>query len=215
MKYDVIYVKRINCLNKVVYSKIKGDDEKGQVDLMEQNIGMKIKQLRKERKLTLSEVGKRAGLSVSFLSQIENGKSALMVVTLNKIANALEVPMTMFFTDSLKTEEYVRNGNEQVLKGMQHNYKNFNIMSGRFEHRIMDAFRLVMKPNFEEFEEVSHEGEEFYYVLRGTVTIMIDHKEHVAKEGESIHFPAYLPHKIMNKEDVELEMISVITPTLF
>ncbi|TCS81113.1 helix-turn-helix domain-containing protein [Muricomes intestini] len=182
---------------------------------MEKNIGIRIKELRKAKKLTLAELSGMAGISVSFLSQIENGKSALTVVTLNKIANALCVPMKDLFEESAEKEEYVRNSSGHALDGMQRAYKSISILSGRFDNRIQDAFRMTMEPHFEEFEELDHPGEEFYYVLRGTATVLIDGAEHTAREGESVHFPSAHPHKIVNREDEELEMIGVITPTLF
>jgi transcriptional regulator with XRE-family HTH domain len=182
---------------------------------MEKNTGIKIKELRKAKKLTLAELSKMAGISVSFLSQIENGKSALTVVTLNKIANALQVPMKDFFEEGAEKEEYVRNSSGHALEGMQKAYKSISILSGRFENRIQDAFRMTMDPHFEKFEELDHPGEEFYYILKGKATVIIDGIEHIASEGESIHFPSTHPHKIINNEDEELEMIGVITPTLF
>lgn len=183
-------------------------------DKMEKNIGIKIKELRKAKRFTLMELSRMAGISVSFLSQIENGKSALTVVTLNKIANALNVPMKEFFEEGTEKEEYVRNGSGHALEGMQRAYESISILSGRFDNRVQDAFRMTMAPHFEKFEELDHPGEEFYYILKGQMTVVIDGIEHTAYEGESIHFPSTHPHKIINKGDEELEMIAVITPTL-
>ena len=62
-----------------------------------QVIGIKIRQLRKERTLTLKQLANKTALSVSLISQIELGKSAASVSTLRKLATALGVSMSHLF----------------------------------------------------------------------------------------------------------------------
>ena len=62
-----------------------------------QLIGLKIRQLRKERSLTLKQLANKTALSVSLISQIELGKSAASVSTLRKLATALGVSMSYVF----------------------------------------------------------------------------------------------------------------------
>ncbi len=60
-------------------------------------IAEKIRNLRKEKNLTLKDLGEKTGLSISFLSQVENSSSSLAITSLKKIADALNVPITYFF----------------------------------------------------------------------------------------------------------------------
>ncbi len=62
-----------------------------------QLLGAKIRQLRKERSLTLKQLANKTALSVSLISQIELGKSAASVSTLRKLATALGVTMSYLF----------------------------------------------------------------------------------------------------------------------
>ncbi len=62
-----------------------------------QLLGAKIRQLRKERALTLKQLANKTALSVSLISQIELGKSAASVSTLRKLATALGVTMSYLF----------------------------------------------------------------------------------------------------------------------
>lgn len=181
---------------------------------MEKEIGNKIKEVRRKKNLTLAELSKKVGISVSFLSQIENGKVSLTLLTLSKIAAALEIPMKDFFEQDLQTEQYVRDKKSNRLEYMSSNYKTFHILSGRFPNRLLDAFYMTMEPHFDRYEELEHTGEEFYYILNGTASFCIDGAEHIARKGESIHFPSTHPHRIINREDEDLEMIGVIIPTL-
>ena len=59
-------------------------------------ISEKIRTLRRENNLTLKELSEKTGLSISFLSQVENGTSSLAITSLKKIADALNVPINTF-----------------------------------------------------------------------------------------------------------------------
>ncbi len=64
---------------------------------LHRNIGSAIRDLRKKRTLTLKQLAKRTGLSVSLLSQIERAESSASVTSLYKIAHALKIKMTELF----------------------------------------------------------------------------------------------------------------------
>lgn len=68
-------------------------------ELLHRNIGETIRQLRKERDLTLKQLARRTGLSVSLLSQIERAESSASVGSLYKIASSLDVKIARLFGD--------------------------------------------------------------------------------------------------------------------
>ena len=65
-------------------------------------VGKNIKTLRKEKKLTLRSLAEKANISKSTLSDIENENTNPTVTTLNKIANALEVPLFLLTRKTVK-----------------------------------------------------------------------------------------------------------------
>ena len=186
----------------------------GEREVMENSIGRKIKELRKSQRLTLAELSGRAGVSASFLSQIENGKQTPTVVTLKKIADALGTSVKEIFDLHQETPEYIRRCDNQSLGGLQKIYKQINVLSGKFDGRTIDAFNLVMEPGIGQVEEHSHQGEEFYLVLNGTLTVAIEGQQFVVYKDESIHFPSSVPHRLMNYGNEDLRMLGVFTPTL-
>lgn len=181
---------------------------------MEEEVYHKIKRIRKQKKITLKDVNEKTGFSISFLSQMERGVSPITLTSLKKITSALAIPMKALFTEPDIQEEYIRRDNDQQLQGLQRNFKFFSILSGRFDNRKMDIFHLVMAPHFTSFEENSHDGEEFYYILKGCGTFIIDGTEYKINAGENIHYPSNKRHQVKNGEDIELEMICVLTPPL-
>jgi DNA-binding NtrC family response regulator len=64
---------------------------------LHRNIGASIRDLRKKRALTLKQLAKRTGLSVSLLSQIERAESSASVTSLYKIAHALKIRLPELF----------------------------------------------------------------------------------------------------------------------
>ncbi len=182
---------------------------------MEQEVHVKIKKIRKQKKMTLKDVSEKTGFSISFLSQMERGISPITMVSLKKISSALDIQMKTLFDEEQNTREYYRRDNDAALLGLQRNYKHFKILSGRFDKRKLDSFLLVMEPKSTGFEAGSHDGEEFFYVLKGIGTFIVDGEEFTIKSGESIHYPSTKPHTVYNHEDEELEMLCVLTPPLF
>jgi len=182
---------------------------------VEEEIYVKIKKIRKQKKITLKSMSEETGFSISFLSQMERGVSPITMTSLKKITSALNIPIKDLFTETEMKEEFVRRDSDIELQGLQRNYKQFSVLSGRFDSRKMDIFHLVMEPQFTDFEASSHDGEEFYYILKGCAIFVIEGSEHCIRTGETIHFPSYKNHQVQNREDTVLEMLCVITPLLF
>lgn len=181
---------------------------------MEEKISQKIREYRRMKGITLKELSKKTNLSVSFLSQIERGISSMTITSLRKIADALDVPMKDLI-DVDEKKSFINKKDNQMFLHIEKSFISYVRLSGKFENRKLESMLLTMEPNFYDNEEMSHEGEEFYYVLKGSAVFIVDGDEYVINEGESIHFPSMLVHKTINRENTELVMISSVTPPIF
>lgn len=81
------------------------------------NIGETLKEARKERKLKLKDLSARTGITVSFLSDMENNKKQPSLETLQKIADALNLPVYSFFREGARIPP--------VQPGANPSYENF------------------------------------------------------------------------------------------
>lgn len=181
---------------------------------MRDKINEQIRRIRKEKKITLKELSERTQLSVSFLSQVERGISSMTITSLKKIASALDVPLKKI-VDVKEEETFIGRKDNKILLNLEKSYISYSRLSGKFPGRELEIVLLTMKANYHDEELMTHEGEEFYYILSGTGTFLIDGKEYVVKAGETIHYPSNKPHKTVNNEDEDLVMLSVVTPTIF
>jgi len=182
--------------------------------MQEEQVSKKIREYRLMNDMTLKELGEKTGLSVGFLSQVERGISSMTIVTLRKIANALGVNMQDLVSVDVK-KSFVNRKDNQYLMRLEKSFLSYVRLSGEFDGRIIEPLILRMRPNMTDAEECSHEGEEFYYVIKGKAVFILEDEEYIINEGESIHYPSLLKHKTMNREDEELIMLSVVTPLIF
>jgi len=177
-------------------------------------IAQKIRDLRKERNLTLKDLSSKTGLSVSFLSQIENGSSSLAITSLKKIAEALGVNINYFFEVPEGHNFLVKSEEEKVFK-MEGSNSEFIRISGDFPNRKLEAIITIIPPEQKHGSSFTHPGEEFVYVLDGMLIVNIDGKEYLVKPGDSIHYPSTAEHQWINPLKQETKLLTVLTPLIF
>jgi len=181
---------------------------------MEERVYEKIRELRLHNKMTLKDLAEKTGLSVGFLSQVERGISSMTIVSLSKIAKALGVNLKDLVDVEVR-KSFVNRKDSQILLRMERSFTNYIRLNGEFDDRKMEPLILRVKPNTIDAEECQHEGEEFYYVIKGRAVFLIEDQEYIVGEGESIHYPSRLKHKTLNRENEELVMLNVTVPLIF
>lgn len=174
-------------------------------------IAEKIGSLRRLRGLTLKELGDKCGLSISFLSQIENGSSSLAITSLKKIADALEVPVTFFFASQENRNYHVELAQQKPFR-IEGSNGVYTRLSGCFSDRLLEAMLVVIKPGMDTGQRFSHPGEELIYVLEGVIVVEIENKRHLVKAGESIHYPSTIAHFWTNPLKEDSRVLCVLTP---
>ncbi|MBX5485427.1 MAG: cupin domain-containing protein [Mycolicibacterium hassiacum] len=160
-------------------------------------IGAVIRSIRKEQGLSLRDVAERTGFSVSFLSLVERGKSSLALTSVYKLARALGVDVATFFAAAPEPEPLPHvtraagRSDELVIEGSDHTYR---LLSGRSAEREMEPLLVTLDPSDPVPEPVSHDGDEFVYVLSGTIRFMIGGREYDLFAGDSVYFRASIEH---------------------
>lgn len=181
---------------------------------MMDEISEKIRATRRKNDLTLKELSERTGLSVSFLSQVENGTSSLAITSLKKIADALGVSINTFFEDCQNSTFHVKSEEQHVFK-MEGSNSEFIILSGKFSERTLEAMMVSIPPEQSHGHKFSHPGEEFVYVLEGAAIVEVDGTEYLVKAGDSIHYPSTIAHVWRNPLNQNTKLLSVLTPPIF
>lgn len=166
---------------------------------MKPTIGVLIKSLRLGKKRTLKQISEKTELSISFLSQVERGKSSITLESLKKISEALEVSPSYFFSEkpSAQSDRVRRGGQKPALpSGFPFVYED---LSGDLANRLLEPILVTLQPHEDSGTPFVHKGQEFVYVLEGVLTLLIGEEEHDLHPGDSIHMDSTTPHNWLNR----------------
>lgn len=177
-------------------------------------LGERIKELRRQRSLTLRDLSRQAGFSISFLSQVERGLSSLSLSSLRTIAEALGVDLSHFFPPPVHGNYVTPKSARQPfrLEGSDIEYVS---LGGPFPGRALEPLLVTLPPRHRATEPFTHPGEEFGYVLKGRLTMLIDGKEYVLQAGDSIHFSSRTRHSWKNRGTSPVLALWIVTPKMF
>lgn len=174
----------------------------------------KLRELRKEKNITLMELSKSTGLSLSFLSQAERGLCDITLMSLGKIANTLDIDLKELFDNNYETKYYCSEKDHKKIN-TKHSFLKYTRLSGDFADKKLDTILVTCMPKSPKTEYELHDGEEFVYVLEGEATIEVDEVVYKVKKGESIHYPSSLKHTLKNDGNTEMKAIITVTQILF
>lgn len=176
------------------------------------DIGKKIKELRLQNDLTLEDLASRSELTKGFLSQLERNLASPSISTLEDILEALGTNLSDFFNE--KEEEQLVFGTKDFFVDEKEEYKIEWIVPNAQKNE-MEPILLTLKPHGKSHEMISHQGEEFGYVLKGTVTLIRDNKKYRLKANETFYLNGKKSHYIYNSGEDEALVLWVTTPPMF
>ena len=171
-----------------------------------QPIGKKIKKARTSKKLTYDMLANETGFSIEYIKKIESGKETPPVGTLLQIARALEIDSGVL----LKEDESKMKRRIKAYTKRTDNYAYTTLTPGA-ENKHLKAFLVDIDP-MQDHKGVGyqHEGEEFSYVLSGSVEIQVGNHINKLKAGDSLHFNSGISHNLRNIGKKEAKLLVII-----
>jgi transcriptional regulator with XRE-family HTH domain len=165
---------------------------------LERSIGRRVKALRHNANLTVSELSRRAGISIGMLSKIETGSISPSLATLHSLSKALGVPVTSLFKlfEEQRDASFVPAGHGIVTerRGTRagHQYQ----LLGHILTRsiIFEPYLITLTDRSDVFPIFQHTGVEYLYMLQGEVDYRHGTKIYKMKPGDSLLFDADVPH---------------------
>lgn len=177
-----------------------------------------LKALRAQKGWTLADVSERTGLTISALSRLENDKLALTFDKLVLLSEGLGVDITHFFGASVHGEDGVKGGTRRSIARVGEG-QSIKVDRGHYLYVAADLLKKRMTPIIGEVfvTDVSqydsyqkHSGEEFVYVLEGTLDFYTDTYTAVRLEqGESVYFDSTMGHAYVKVGDSPCRILSV------
>lgn len=183
---------------------------------MNSNIGIEIKQRRKEKNMTLKDVSEKTGLSIGYLSQMERGLTTIAYHTIVKISDALDTDLSDFINEPAHSGKKIVRGYNKKVSSIDNNRYLFYILSERADDCAFLPRLIEILPEKKEelIESDSHDGEEFIYVLEGVLTLTFGTQEHDLYPGDSAHFLSIEEHSWLNKTSKIVKFIVINSPNM-
>lgn len=182
--------------------------------LNEKEIISKIRSLRKNRGMTLDQLAKITGLTKGYLSQIENSTKTPPFSTLDKIAYALGVDITYFFTGAEN-----QHTDAKIIVVKPHERKKVDPGGFRrgygYESLAYKKAGKNMEPYLIEVDSkgkgtFTHDGEEFLYILEGTLEFHFGDTKYILEPGDSVYFNSGIEHSGRALGQKKVKMLCVI-----
>jgi len=176
------------------------------------DLGNKLRRLRKKRGLTVTEAARQAQVSAGFLSAIELSRANPSVATIYRLAAAYGTTVLELYELPAKSNRVIR----------PHIRKSLETKSGvRMEllstgTKMLESMLIRVPPGTGSDGTYMHQGEDFLYMLEGTLEIWLDEVEcYVLQRGDSFWFESNRGHRWFNPTNKQAAVLWVNTPPTF
>jgi len=167
-------------------------------DAISINVGVRLREMREARQISMRGLAAKSGLSANALSMIERGRTSPSVSTLYKLADALGVPVTEFFGPQSDKQDVL------LIKADERTRVPFSrgVWEGlggeKFTGRV-EPFILTLESGASSGQHTMvHTGHEFVYCLRGQLEYLVEKQLFQLEAGDSLLFAAQLKHRWHN-----------------
>jgi transcriptional regulator with XRE-family HTH domain len=182
--------------------------------MQEYLVGKKIREFRSGRNLSLEKLADLTGFTKGYLSRIENSAKPPPIYTLSKISTALGVDVSKLLSGETSSPETIeititRNKEHAITdgRGTPYGYVYEALAQGK-PGKNMEPF--LVTNSFKGRTDFQHEGEEFLYVLEGTLEFIFREKRFILEKGDSAYFESGFPHGGRSLGEVPARIVIVI-----
>ena len=164
---------------------------------MQPDVGLKIREMRRQQRLSQRALAELCGLSFNAISKIERGESSPTVATLHRLASALGVPIVALFMD--ETERLI----DFVERGQGIAYYTGSMvlesLGSGLDDQNLQPFSISIEPGVSNLETpITHAGEEFVHCLDGEIEYWVGDRVFHLEPGDSLLFDATQHHAYRN-----------------
>lgn len=182
---------------------------------LERALGLKIRSIRRNRDLSLTDLATASGVSSGMLSKIENGQISASLTTLQAVAGALSVPISALFAsaEERRDSSLVRAGKGVVIERrgtkVGHVYELLGHALGGGEV-TMEPFLITLREDATPYTTFNHDGLELIYMLSGRVGYRHGMDVHDLGPGDALMFDSAAPHGPELLHELPMTYLSII-----
>lgn len=174
-------------------------------------LGARLRRIRTLKDLSQAEVAKRAGITASYLSQLEKGKTGANVATVMRIAEAIGTKFSELFDEEGEAPLLQRKDELAVLQFSEGHLKT---LLSPAAHPTVELYSSTIQPGFSSSDAFYTHGsaDEFLYVTEGELSVYVGQDTFRIAKGDLLRFNSGIPHRMANEGDVPVSVVIVVTP---
>lgn len=176
------------------------------------NIGERLRAMRHLRRLTLKQVADRAGLSESFLSQVERAQTSTSIASLQKIAAVMNIRLSDLFEQEGERRPRVLHREARPVLSYGKLGRKFLLTPRPLDN--LEVFVCEFQAGGSTGDEPYTHGdsEELLIVLSGEIHLQLGAELHALKAGDSIDYRSSVPHRVVNVGAEVASTLFIISP---
>lgn len=175
--------------------------------------GTVLRAMREARGLSLRDAALASGLSVSFLSAVERGITGTSVASLQRLTSVYGATLGELFAQPHRPSRMVHATRRPVIELGDDTIRIEQLAASA---SLLEPQLFRLSPGASSEGTYHHAGEEFLYVIAGSVTIWVgDRERYRLDEGDALTFPSTLPHRWRNHASRETRLLWINTPPTF
>ncbi|WDR07596.1 cupin domain-containing protein [Devosia rhodophyticola] len=161
-------------------------------------LGERLRARRKAIGKTLKQVADDASLTVGFISQIERGISTPSLASLYNVAHALDSSVDHFLSKApARHHSVVSHSGQRQIYHVGDTTRFYEFLETGFPGAKLNACLSHVPPGHVS-ETMSHEGEEFVYLVSGKMRYAVNGVEYLLNAGDTLHIDSRTPHSSAN-----------------
>ncbi|MBW2107466.1 MAG: cupin domain-containing protein [Deltaproteobacteria bacterium] len=180
------------------------------------SLGQRVRLVRQEKGLTVEDVAQRTGIPAEELNRIEDNEVSPPLGTLVRISKALHMQLGRFIsTGQTKPFTVTRKADRRVIarftsdKDDRYGYT-YESLAPDKKDRHMEPFMVTLLPSTGKKELSTHAGQEFIYVLEGSLEVTLEEHCEVLQEGDSIYYDSTVPHLVRCSGEKQAVILAVL-----
>lgn len=180
-------------------------------DAISVDVSSRLRELREAQNISMRTLAARSGLSANALSMIERGKTSPSVSTLYKLAGALGVSITAFFSVESDRKQVVFLRHDERTR-LSFTRGIFEALGGEHFAGRVEPFMLTMESGASSGNhDIVHSGHEFVFCLRGQLEYAVERQTYRLEPGDSLLFASRLRHRWKNPARIVTNALILIS----
>ena len=165
---------------------------------MIEDIGARLRSIRKNKGMTLTELAQQTGLSAGFLSNLERDLCSPTLEYIQRICAALDVSLIKLLDNKNWGDNAIKADKRQVIFEQKNliRYESVNFGPGK-----LDGLVIVVEPHCEYGKGWTHAYDEIGFILEGELAITIGDQEFILQKGDAFYIEAMTKHRLSNHSD--------------